>query len=136
MTEARLLQYCQRHMLATAKAAERALRTRQLAALQQRAEGVSDYPKDIVTRITHHEGQPEVPPVPPLPEDFHLGADDEDARGFAVRALTYTQQAATDAATLTDLLKIQQAALTILALGDAAETRLLIAIREAREARR
>lgn len=131
MTDDRLIQHAQRHFMATVRSAEIALKAKTLADMQQRAEGVSDYPQDIARRIAHQLHAP-LPPVPPLPLGFDPGPDDEDARAFAARALIEASVIATKATTWTNLPALQTAALLVLAFGDAAEVRLRIALREAR----
>lgn len=132
MTEATLLRHAHRHLVATAKIAAGAIKERDLRDMQQRAEGVSDYPDDIVKRISHFLIQPSIPPKPPLPVYFPPGDEHESAREFATRCLLKAAQLANTAITNTDLLQIQSAALLILAFGDAAELRLRIAVKEAR----
>lgn len=132
MTDDRLIQHVQRHFVATVRSAKIALDSKKLADMQQRAEGVSDYPQDIARRIAHQLHDP-LPPVPPLPLGFDAGPDDEDARTFATRALTAAASIALRASVLRDLKQLQTAALLVLAFGDAAEVRLRIAVREARE---
>lgn len=132
MTSERLVQHAQVHFLATARAAKNALAPKlKLSVMQQKAEMVSDYPDDIAKRIAHALQEPR-PPIPPLPDSFAMDIDGEDARGFAVRALTVALGLAAQAAMLTDLRLLQRQALLILAFGDAAEVRLRIAVHEAR----
>lgn len=136
MTSERLVQHAQRHFLATARCARNALAPKlKLSVMQQKAEMVSDYPDDISKRIAHALQEPR-PPIPPLPDTFDPDIEGEDARAFAVRALTIANELALNAATLTDLRALQQRALLILAYGDAAEVRLRIAVREARDEKR
>lgn len=133
MTNERLIQHAQLHLTAVVRVAQHALRCKDIRDMQQNAESVSDYPEDIVRRISHQLQEP-IPPVPPLPLSFPpYEPDDESPRDFATRCLLQAIEIAKAGALLSDLKALRTHASLILAYGDAAEVRLRIAIKEARK---
>lgn len=130
MREETLIQFSQKHLLATVVVAERALVEKDIRWLQQRMEGISDYPQDIVKRISHflHEFSP---PLPVLPEE--LEDSDEAPKPFAIRVARMAIIIAGQAAELTDLREIRDQSLLLLRIGDEAESRLRTFIKEQRE---
>ena len=129
-----LVVHVHRHFRAMARSAQLGLKQTKVAEMQRCADGVSEYADAIVRRIAHALQEP-MPVVPPLPADFTLELADESARGFAMRCLTIAEVLAVAAMTLTDVRALQTEAVHVLCFSDAAESRLRIAIREAREQR-
>ena len=134
MADDQLLEHVHRHFRAMARSAQLGLKQTKLVEMQRCADGVSEYADAVVRRIAHAFQEP-MPVVPPLPADFTLELANESARGFAMRCLTIAEVLAVAAGTLTDVRALQTEAVHVLAFSDAAESRLRIAIREARDLR-